>query len=326
MNNLGTAQIEKAEVTFTRPQPPEWPRLTEVAKTVTGIEAPDWRNPVVLSELGLEIDQLSRTELINNKYYALGHLICNFAHLLQDPQTRQDIVTAGAKDLVKVSATANNGGISALQESFDSLDAYSAILDKAYDNAGPDLQLLSNYLSTAFNYRFMGSTTNAVSETMTRGVALQMNNICSPNARLALNSLTVSPVDICFKVLNKSGIKLKQGEVPTADQMKLLRDPSTVQVARRLCTILSGQSFGNDGEVIEVEKNEVRYIPPKHNFPTYFSGSDEAAQNISKDYAHLEFSRKTPMVCPALHVKGVVPLVMGMTVDMIDEARKMLNE
>ena len=309
--------------TYTRPKPPEWDRLHEVAGIVTGLQDSQWDKPVLLSELGHEITPLSETALVNNKYYALGNIICNFAKEVQKPDVRREIVAAGARQLISFSAM-RQGGISALSAlpGFDLSDPFSDVFDKAYATTSTDTRLVANYLSVVYGIAFNNPDINPASEQVTNIVAVQMRGDSTSSARRALDSVTVSPPYVLKKILSSRGVDIIGGEVPCQDQIQKLRHDSVSKVAKRLCVLTSAQSLGHDGDVITVDEHEVGFTPPRHPKATVFS---RLRQSRPMPISHKDVM-SVPMVCPALHAGAAIPMVMEMTVDMIDEARRMLDE
>jgi hypothetical protein len=306
---------------YTRPKPPEWDRLHEVAGIVTGLQDPAWDKPVLLSELGHEIDPLSKISLANNQHYTLGHVICKFMQQLADPEMRQQIVKAGAANLVKISGLALSGGISAFDNGFDLDDPFIPAINGAYESTPAAIRLLGNHLIVGYNSRYMNGQYRAISPEVTQTVGSQMRGEQVSAIERMLSTIDTPPQYLLGTILRERGVALDEGEVPSQSQIDDLRDSSIVQVARRLCTLTNEQSVGLGGDNFTVGDKQVEYVAPEVPRPTIFSGRVDTSIEDADPLG----SRQTPMVCPALHVQSVIPHVMEMTVDMIDEAREMLK-
>ncbi len=308
------------EVRCTRPLPGEWPDLYAEAQRRTISEgSPNW-DVSTLMPLGLAIDPLERISIINNSYYAYGFAIRGFAKYLSDHEARQQVVKTGADLLLEASKNVH-GNVSGLAASVFRLDqAFEPAIQAGYQSTPTPVKLLGNYLITVDGYRGIDEVDvrPAISSEIRWFVRDQMVGTQKPVLERGIVALMASPKSILYRILYERGIDTYDRDIPSPKAIKKLRHPSVKRLATQLCTVNSDQSFKQ--EVMEVKNDSVSFVAPLNGRPTFYSSRSKIRQQ-DNDYNQ---RRTLPMVCPALYVKGVVPLVMDLTIDMLDLASQKL--
>ena len=109
------------------------------------------------------------------------------------------------------------------------------------------------------------------------------------------------------------------GSHPDMDTRQFLRDPSIQRVAQRCCALLVDDVLGKE-EYVDINDQGVSFNDPTPN-------RQRSAPEL-EDYGwrgRSYYVRDETIVCPAAHVNGTVPLVLGMVIDMIDRACDQLD-
>jgi hypothetical protein len=296
----------------TRPVPEQWEELYGLASRVDIHPMVESRG---LKALGKAIRTLDDLPLKNNSYFALSLAVCGFARHLQTPEARQEIVDRGAQQLL---ARSNN--MKAFNTRGFQLDkAFQPAISAGYKSLDRPTRLLSNYLIATRSERrryYWGAPVD--SKTRDQSVRREVvANIRKNNGQTLtesrLGAIAISPQGIIDTILKARGVDMSAGDIPSKKDLKKLRDVSVNITARRMCTVTSSQSTGESGPVIDVEDDIVSFIRP-NSLPNFFSPKSNPRYEVNA----------VPMLCPALHVRGVVPLAMDLTIDMLKQARKQL--
>jgi hypothetical protein len=251
--------------------------------------------------------------LVNNAYYASGLTICNFARQLGDPGVQDEVVDRGTRLL--------DGDLRMFNTPLFPLDeVFEPVFQDAYDRTDERVQLLGNYLWTVREIRRIseGSAPTLHSPTVVENVYEQMYGAEPPILKERLRAITVSPPDIITTILKQRGVDLSTGQLPGENDIAKLRHPSLVQVARRLCMLTSPESKGEHGQVIDAHTESVEFMPPVDGRPNFFSSKS----TVTSGDDSFQVVKTLPMVCPALHVQGAVPEVMGLTIKILESAAR----
>lgn len=300
--------------------PEHWPGLLSLAQSALPTQPHGvLRASSEIHELGHAIEELDLQTLNESKYYAYSMAICGMARALHEPATQEVVVERGATMLLEGSQR-SGGGVSGLYTEYVELGrAFGAPIHAGYNSLAPEEQLLGNYLRIAEDERIDRAHTHMNPLDPLEWLDAQIYSLRKEwNAGLGSETsmtsglkyaATLSVAYIFSEIFDNKIPNWKQGELPDESVLDMLRSPKLSSIANKLCTLSSGASIGYEGKVIEVTGDDVSFVDPYRN--------RKEPQAIVPD-PHIY--RSDSLMCPALHVRGMIGLTLGTCVDIVERA------
>lgn len=332
---------ESGEVVSSRRMPDEWPELMVLAEAALPETGSIPKNSPEARAIVTQAAEWDKVTLDQNRFYAYNQMLCGVARRLANSSTRKTMIAQGAQSLLDWSSKdrLGNGGISGLRHNsvatpFKSVIAQESIL------LTPEVQLIGDLLTAASQMR--GDTRPSPDEiaaqvATTREDGSRMNDLIS-------NVMTGATTNLLDTVLVTASPEYRDGEAPNDRAMRLLRHPRLPEIAQHACGLLLENTTAQAG-FIQIDGDEIIFINPNSVdngaegqtskecensatatrsevvMPGLLSVIEiEAEDSPTEDEADGYNSRNHSIICPAANIKGMVPGVVNMVVEMVEVA------
>jgi len=292
---------------------------------------------------------LDRTSLDGNLFFAYNLVSCGLAQRLLEPQTRETIVERGTELIIEKSAQ-GKGGISGFDSPFLKIaPAFEDEITKAYDALPTETKLLGNFICVAITQRkamLRGTFPRPISQEEEEAEDIvgqqliellpQMNGEETPQLAKGMNAIDISLKDLLGKILTRRDKGYSavlspsndwtSGKLPDPEVRKFLRHPSIQRTAQRICALTSQESFYDAN--VKIDDDGVHFVDIYARRQRLISdpATDKALPGRYGWRGRSWLVREEPIICPAAHVNQMVPLVLDMTVDMLDRACEQVEQ
>lgn len=351
------------EIQSSRAEPAAWAPLLEVAETaVPAASHEEWGDSPGMRSLYDGLQKLSMEDLSNVTFYGHGLVICEIAKSLRNPSVRNQIVAIGADTLIYASEQMG-GGVSALAVDPDYLeDGYAGLVREAYDRR-PAAERLVGEMSLSQRFERRDTTENGSRPklwtpkslreeryaVLSQGVVSRMNREVTVNTRgmvhpqgvgllimeaearsprmesMIRRNIVLSATYLAALVLDGLNPQIKEGELPSPEDIAVLRHRSTKQAALQACRVSSDEFFDRANPIMRVLDGQAVFRDPlkggkrpkpsrrRHVFKYGLRG---------RQY----YERDDPLICPAADVSGMVPLSLDLVGRIVETATKWLAQ
>ncbi|HSH55514.1 MAG TPA: hypothetical protein VK983_01660 [Candidatus Limnocylindrales bacterium] len=333
---------ESPPIRHTRRSPEAWDRLETVARGALCVEQSDTANVrPAIAAVSLLAGELSDEELDANRYYGLGEVLVEFAHLLEEPDNYKHLVDQAAIRLAAEVATDRllaNQPVGSLRKT----DLYAPHVNPVFDEAAyiasqslpKETQLVADVLEVVARIRRdsgdmrYGLRSGAHALVFLSEDAVEQIERGEPAARrvkeTALSgTLTTLQFVIDAHVAAKSEVfSHRDQEVPrdplmSAEQIAGL---DYANAAARMASLHMDEFSSSK----QVEGN--RFLHISESDEVQFK-REEVTPRPSPDPAHgfTTLHQEVRLGCPALHVNGLMKRMRDMVPDILERAETELS-
>lgn len=334
---LQVAQVQpevhsQQEFSNRRREPKEWVELVAIADDVTSKNFLARRGVIDGRPLREYIEDMDMTTIDRGLYFGYSKVACSLAQRVSDPTRRQGIVDKATDRIVGIAEAEDPRSpvdtIVGLLQANDLQILFRPEAAVAYDTLSKSEKVALQALRAEAEYRKQYRREDGP---MTRVDRAAITLITSPLYKKVFSTYFASNItgatsDICRTVINQMTTVGDPGqkELQFRRAMELLRAPDSAKVFEELGKLMlkdiaqTADDFvhvSGEGEGTEIVFEDSRAPePPKSKL-----------YDIINDESHKKLSRETRLTCPALSIKGTIPLVKGMIIETVDAAADRLN-
>lgn len=320
------------EIINRRREPKEWTELVAIADDVTSRSFLARRGVIDGRPLRALIDDMDMTTIDRGLYFGYSKVACSFAQRVSEAERRQGIIDKTADRIVGISEAKDSEApvdtIVKLLHANDLQLLYRPEAAAAYDTLSRSEKVALQALRAEAEYRKQYRHEDG---SMTRADKVAVALITNPVYKRAFSTYFASNItgatsDICRSVITQM-VALgdpDQQELQFRRAMDMLRAPESTKVFEDLGKLILRDIAQTADDFVHIvgKGDEKRVVFEDKRAP---EPPQSKLYDIIEDASHKKLSRDVKLTCPALSVKGTVPLVKGMIIEAVDTAADRLN-
>jgi hypothetical protein len=302
-----------------RSQPPEWEGLLATASGA--IDSDGEYTPNGVAELWHEVDQLDQTRLDANRYFALGHIICEFAQKLQpimeDEAQTEELVSYGAT-LMLLGSEEREPPRTNHVRLWDAAPIFIATFRSSASNTPQPNRLLGNALTVSDQIRLPLSEAPSAKTSIHKLLDRSKNPMWDEVEADMIGGMSIIQALAerwAGRPLNRLSPHQRQ------ELFDRLRQPDVLKQARGFST--TPMVAFDPAELLKTYTGLVTKTIEPIDWPAERQRQAVTIQRLRQDERYNAHNLRTErLVCPAATVPMMFPMMQELTIRMLEEAHR----